>query len=145
MIARSVDEAFDEIRAASAGETPRTILDTTGNSRVFSALLQLAPSFGRIVLLGDTGRPEEQRLTGDVLTRGLHIVGAHDGHELDGWTGERVARLFFRLVASGRFDPSGLITNVFAPADCQEAYELPQRDRASTMGIIFDWAGAGCP
>ena len=35
---------------------------------------------GRLVLLGDTGTPELQHLTSDVIRRGLTIVGAHDRH-----------------------------------------------------------------
>ncbi|HXG40940.1 MAG TPA: zinc-binding dehydrogenase [Candidatus Limnocylindrales bacterium] len=138
VVDRPVDEAAVDL--AGGGGTPGIIVDTTGNAAVFRPLLRLAPPFGRIVLLGDTGRPEEQRLTHDVVLKGLSIVGAHDGHERDGWTGRRVCELFFDLLAAGRFPVDGLITHRFAPADAAQAYELAVNRRERTMGLLFDWS-----
>ena len=52
-----------------------------------------------------------------------------------------IVRLFYSLVASGRFSLEGLTSHVFAPEQCAEAYLTANRDRSSTMGLIFDWAG----
>jgi 2-desacetyl-2-hydroxyethyl bacteriochlorophyllide A dehydrogenase len=138
VIGRGIEEAAADITAGSG--PPATSIDTTGNSRVFQSLLRLAPRYGRIVLLGDTGRPEEQRLTQDVVLKGLTITGAHDGHERDGWTGRRVTELFFDLLVSGRFPVDGLITHRFAPQDAAEAYALTGSHRERTMGVLFDWS-----
>ena len=51
-----------------------------------------------------------------------------------------LSALFFSLVASGRFPLEGLTSHVFAPDQCAEAYLTANRDRSSTMGLIFDWA-----
>jgi 2-desacetyl-2-hydroxyethyl bacteriochlorophyllide A dehydrogenase len=138
VIDRAIDDATSEL-AAGLG-VPEIIVDTTGNPKVFTSLLRLAPRYGRIVLLGDTGRPEEQRLTQDVVVRGLTISGAHDGHDRDGWTGHRVSELFFELLAAGRFRVDGLITHRFTPDAAAEAYDLTARQRAQTMGVLFDWS-----
>jgi 2-desacetyl-2-hydroxyethyl bacteriochlorophyllide A dehydrogenase len=140
-IAETLEAAADDIAKASSGQVPSIIVDTTGNADVFGSMLRLAPKFGRIVLLGETGSPERQHLTSDLLGKGLTVVGAHDTHEREGWTGTRVQNLFFELVASDRFDVAGLATHTFRPEDAAAAYDLPNRDRGPTMGIAFDWTG----
>jgi 2-desacetyl-2-hydroxyethyl bacteriochlorophyllide A dehydrogenase len=138
VIDRGIEEAVGELGGKDA--TPGIIVDTTGNAAVFRALLRVAPQYGRIVLLGDTGRPEDQRLTQDVVLKGLTIVGAHDGHHRDGWTGRHVSDLFFDLVAAGRFPVQGLITHRFAPDDAWQAYDLTGSHRERTMGVLLDWS-----
>lgn len=60
------------------------VIDTTGNADVLAACLRICGRFGKVVLLGDTGRPEQQHLTSDVITKGLTIVGTHDTHDRGG-------------------------------------------------------------
>ncbi len=43
------------------------------------------------------------------------------------------------MAASGRFSLAGLNSHYFKPEACVEAYETANRERAKTMGIIFDW------
>jgi threonine dehydrogenase-like Zn-dependent dehydrogenase len=117
------------------------VVDSTGNAMVFAASLGLAANRGTVVIMGDTGVPTRQALTSDVITRGLTIVGAHDGHNTGEWNDATISRLFFSLVASGRFPMSGLTSHVFAPDQAAEAYATANRDRALTMGIVFDWSG----
>ena len=123
------------------GKQPRVVIDSTGNATVFAAALGLAADRGTVVLMGDTGSPTRQTLTADVVLRGLNIVGAHDGHNTNEWNVATISQLFFNLVASGRFPMTGLTSHVFAVEDATEAYITANRDRASTMGLIFDWTG----
>ena len=141
LIEKSIAEARDAVLAANGGKLPRLVIDSTGSAVVFSAALGLADRFGRVVVLGDTGAPAQQKLTSDVIMRGLTIIGAHDGHETARWNGKAIIDYFFKLAASGRFSLAGLTSHVFAPDQCAEAYATANRDRASTMGLIFDWAG----
>jgi threonine dehydrogenase-like Zn-dependent dehydrogenase len=106
---------------------------------VFESALGLAARYGTVVILGDTGSPSGQKLTPDVITRGLRIVGAHDGHNNEQWNDGTIVPLFFSLVKTGRFSLAKLNTHTFRPEDCAEAYGVANRDRASTMGILFDW------
>ena len=138
-IARPVAEAREALLAENGGKLPRVVIDSTGNAEVFAAAQGLAGRFGTIVILGDTGQPTQQRLTGDVITRGLRIVGAHDGHNSERWDNASISRLFFRLAATGRFPLDGLITHRFAPEECREAYRVANEERPLTMGILFDW------
>jgi 2-desacetyl-2-hydroxyethyl bacteriochlorophyllide A dehydrogenase len=141
VIAKPITEAKDALLAANGGVLPRVVIDGTGHSAVFAAALGLARNFGRVVVLGDTGAPAEQKLTSDVITRGLTIAGAHDGHDTAEWNQRTIAGLFLELAASGRFPLDGLTSHVFAPQDCAEAYATANRDRAATMGLVFDWSG----
>jgi 2-desacetyl-2-hydroxyethyl bacteriochlorophyllide A dehydrogenase len=140
-IEKSIMEARDAVLAANGGNQPRVVIDSTGNAAVFAEALALAARFGRVVILGDTGAPAQQRLTSDVITRGLTIVGAHDAHVTERWTGPAIVDYFFNLASTGRFPLEGLTSHVFAPEQCAEAYATANRERTSTMGIIFDWAG----
>lgn len=139
VIALPIEKAADAIRAANGGELPRVVVDTTGHPKVFAVALGLAAAFGRVVLLGDTGTPDQQHLTVDVVVRGLTIVGAHDGHEDAQWNAPKIYRLFFQLAQAGRFDMSGLNTHEFLPSQCEEAYKAANTVRGQTMGILFDW------
>jgi 2-desacetyl-2-hydroxyethyl bacteriochlorophyllide A dehydrogenase len=134
-----VDQAREKVLAANGGKPPPIVIDTTGNAAVFTAALGLVEYFGKVVLLGDTGQPTRQSLTKDVLTRGITIVGVHDGHDTADWNNATISQLFFTLVKSDRFSLANLNTHTFKPADCAEAYLVANRDRASTMGILFEW------
>jgi 2-desacetyl-2-hydroxyethyl bacteriochlorophyllide A dehydrogenase len=141
VITAPIGEAREAILSAGDGKLPRVVIDSTGNAMVFAAALGLAADRGTVVLMGDTGSPTKQALTSDVITRGLTIVGAHDGHNTETWNGATISQLFFSLVASGRFPMSGLTSHTFSFEQATEAYLTANRDRASTMGLIFDWSG----
>lgn len=138
-VAKPIAEAKEDILAANGNALPRVVIDSTGNSAVFAAALGLADTGGRVVVLGDTGSPAGQRLTSDVINRGLMIVGAHDSVETAQWHNASITKYFLDLAASGRFSLDGLNTHFFAPEDCAKAYELANTERSKTMGIVFDW------
>ena len=138
-ITESIDKAREAVLQAGGGKLPRVVVDSTGNSVVFAAALGLAAQFGKVVVLGDTGQPVQQTLTPDVVTRGITIVGAHDGHTTAEWTEAIVTKMLFDLVVTKRFSLEGLTSHVFQPGQCVEAYETANRDRSTTMGILFDW------
>lgn len=135
----SVFEAREAVLDAFGGRLPKIVVDTTGFAAVFAACLPLVQDFGRLVILGDTGKPTEQHLTLDVIRRGLRIVGAHDMHDTDRWHLETIDELFFDLLRRKRFNVEGLSTHAFAAADAARAYELLTTHRNETMGVRFEW------
>lgn len=142
VIAAPVGEALEAVRDAFGGALPGVVVDATGHPQVFAGALGLAAHRGRVLVIGDTGRPGEQRMTSDLIGKGLTIVGAHDGHADPGWDGQRYHRLFFSYAAAGRFPLDGLDTHAFAPRDAAEAYATADARRGDTMGILFDWSRA---
>ncbi len=143
VIERPADEIRNELTALCGGTLPRVVVDTTGHAAVFATALSLCADRGTLVLLGDTGHPQAQHLTSDVVGRGVTIVGAHDTHVEPGWDEPTIARLFFRLVRTRRFKMDGLNTHVFKAEDCVQAYTAANTIRDETMGILFDWRDLG--
>lgn len=140
--ARFGTAARDEILQAFGGRQPDVVIDATGNAEVFAEALRVVAFRGRVVVLGNTGMPAEQRLTDDVITRGLQIVGAHDVLSMTSpdWDGDRALHeMFFDLVMSRRFDLTGLITDTFAAATAADAYREAQQRRGEMLGVCFDW------
>jgi len=121
------------------GGLPDVVADATGHSAVFQAALGLVKSQGRVLLIGDTGTPSEQQLTGDILTRALTVHGAHDQTTFHDRSRDSIAQLFFRLVSSGRFSMEGMNTHWFTPDQAAEAYRVANEARGETMGILFRW------
>ena len=126
----------------NAGAGPDVVVEATGNPAAFPGALAAAARYGKVILLGDTGFPDRQHLTSDLMTKGLTIQATHDSHDRDGWTQRRIDKLFFAAVADGRFDLAGLITHEFSPEDCAQAYALAVENRDETMGVLFDWSQA---
>ncbi|MDR3691281.1 MAG: zinc-binding alcohol dehydrogenase [Fimbriimonas sp.] len=135
----TVADSIPAVIEACGGVRPRVVVDVTGHPRVFEQCLALPRDRGVLVVLGDTGAPSQQRLTRDLIRRGLHIVGAHGSHEEGEWSRRAIDELFFDLVQRHRFDVSGLVTHVFRPEQCKEAYTLVTSGREASMGILFDW------
>ncbi|EIP99064.1 theronine dehydrogenase-like Zn-dependent dehydrogenase [Opitutaceae bacterium TAV1] len=133
-------EALAAIEKITGGVRPRIVIESTGNAAVLKSAFGLVATEGTVVLLGDTGSPGSQTLTGDVITRGLTLVGAHDARNSPAWNNSLAAACFFEFVRGGRFLLAGLNTHHFAPAQCKDAYELAINDRTRTMGILFDWS-----
>lgn len=135
-----IADCLDEIQALNGRAGPSIVVDITGNPTVFKHALAATAQFGKVILLGDTGYPSKQRLTSDVMMKGLTIQATHESHDRDGWTQRRVDQLFFDEVLQGRFDLSGLITHEFSPVDCVQAYALVREQKEQVMGILFDWS-----
>lgn len=138
-IATTVEHGREAIMEAFGGKLPRVVMDATGNAEVLVHALGLAADRGRVMIMGDTGFPGLQRLTGDVVNRGVTITGAHDGHNDAQWNNATIAAHLFRQVLAGRFDLTDLITHTFSPDRYEDAYRLANTRREETLGILFDW------
>lgn len=136
-------ETTAEVRRILGGARPDVVIDSTGNAEVLKSAFGMVETEGTVVLLGDTGTPTEQRLTGDVISRGLKLVGAHDGRNSPQWNNPVAANCFFEFVRTKRFPLEGLITHRFLPSQCVEAYTLASTDRLRTLGVLFDWNTGG--
>ncbi len=142
-----VGGAREAVRGLTGGQGAHTIYDVTGAAGVLAEALPLVRRFGKLLLLGDAGDPSEQRLTGDVVTRGLRIIGAHDGNpprvgsDHAEWDEARMTDLFFRYLERGDMKVSHLNTQRFPAARAAEAYDTLRTRRESSMGVLLEWAG----
>jgi 2-desacetyl-2-hydroxyethyl bacteriochlorophyllide A dehydrogenase len=138
-------EARESVMDLTAGRGADVVYDVTGHAAVFATALPLARKFGTIVLLGDTGTPHLQTLTHDVVTRGLRIVGAHDGHapaeqnDHVRWSAMAMSDLFLTYLARGQMRVADLVTHRYRPDQAAECYGMLQRDRDKALGVIFEW------
>ena len=138
-------EALEAVRERTGGQGADVVYDITGHAAVFATALPLARQFGTLVLLGDTGQPEQQTLTPDVMTRGVKIVGAHDSHApgqaspLTPWSSRAIEDLFLHYLGRSQMRMSDLITHRFRPEQAADAYGVLQRERATAMGVVFEW------
>lgn len=141
----SAADALEPVRQLTDGRLADVVYDITGFYAVFPSALRLARNFGKLLLLGDSGNPSEQRLTPDVIRRGLRIIGAHDNHspaaasDYVHWTKANMAALFFTYLQRGQMRVSGLVTHRYSPQQAPEAYKMLTTDRSGAMGVIFDW------
>ncbi len=138
-------EAVNAVSELTDGRMADVVYDVTGFPQVFSTALKLPRKFGTLLLLGDTGTPSGQQLTSDVIMRGLKILGAHDSHppqsssEFLHWSNQKISELFFTFVERGQMNVLELISHTYAPTQAEEAYAMLLAQRASAMGVIFDW------
>lgn len=141
----SAADAKAEVQRLTDGHGADVVYDITGHPAVLADALGLARREGTVVLLGDCGAPSEQAISGDLITRGLKIVGAHDTlpprTPVEGirWSAQDMHRLFMTHLQRGQMQVEDLITHRFKPADAAEAYHLLNRDRHSAMGVLFEW------
>jgi len=144
-LAVGVDDALEAVKQFTGGRGADAVYDMTGNDRVFAGAQKLLRRFGKLVLIGDTGSPAGQHLTGEVITKSLQIVASHatnappEATDWAWWTRANMIALFYQYLKDGRMRVSDLNTHVFAPAECQNAYQKLLNDRSSTMGCHFDW------
>lgn len=137
----TLETVMSDIQAINGGLGPDVVVDSTGSAQVFQQALVAAAQYGKLVLLGDTGYPAEQRLSSSVMTKGLTIQAVHDSHDRGGWHQRKVDEHFFATVATGNFNLDGLIERLFGPEECIAAYNLAENARGSVVGIMFDWVG----
>lgn len=148
VLGKNVADARPDVLAATGGRLADVVYDITGHPAVLPHTFPLTRTLGRVVLLGDAGNPTRQHLTGDFISRGLSLVGAHDNNppkvatESDWWTRNHMADLFLSYVAQDRMCIKDLVTHRFAPADAPGAYRRLADDRSTALGVVFDWADA---
>jgi threonine dehydrogenase-like Zn-dependent dehydrogenase len=127
------------------GSGADVVYDITGYAPVFAHAQKLLRKFGKLVVLGDTGTPSEQRLTHEVIKQGLTIVGAHDIHFSRKhtpdiyWNHLTMTQLFYSYLARVDMRVNDLISHRYTPSQAREAYGMLTTDRSAAMGVVFDW------
>ncbi len=146
-----VDKAKAQVDQLTDGKGAEVVFDITGHAAVFAGALGLVRRFGRLILVGDTGTPEQQHLIHAVIGRDITIRGAHDTNapidatDFTPWSKRAMTSLFYQLIVDGRIRVGDLITHRFAVEDAQAAYDLLTGRREQAMGVVFTYGTAGSP
>jgi threonine dehydrogenase-like Zn-dependent dehydrogenase len=96
-----------------------------------------------VVIISDCPHPTRQHLTHDVVRRQIKIIGTQNDYlppQHDYWVAARQIPLFYQYLHRGQMRVSDLISHRFRPNEATIAYALLQENRASTMGVLFQWS-----
>jgi threonine dehydrogenase-like Zn-dependent dehydrogenase len=122
------------------------VFDATGHPAVLASAIQLVRRLGRVVLVGDTPTPSEQRLGPGVVSNAVAILGIHAltrpevSDDFHPWSAGEIAGLFFDYLQQGRMRVDDLVTRHHSPLDAPEVYADLMRDRSGVIGVVFDWS-----
>lgn len=140
-----VGDALPAVTELTGGQLADVVFDITGHASAFAPALKLLRRFGKLILIGDTGTPVEQRLSSEVIKRDLQIIGAHASNpppqasDYAHWTQANMAQLFFKYLERGQMRVSDLVTHRYKPQQAAEAYRTLIENRAAAMGVLFDF------
>lgn len=144
-IAATADLAEQAVREATGGQLLDVVFDITGHPAAFAAASTLLRSLGRLMLVGDSPHPSQQRLGPRIVADSISIIGVHAGTAaeqqtpLDRWTSAEMTALFFDYLVDGRMSVDALISHRLTPHDAPALYSALTTDRSSYMGVLFDW------
>jgi 2-desacetyl-2-hydroxyethyl bacteriochlorophyllide A dehydrogenase len=125
----------DDLDQAVREESPDgadVVIDTTGNSEMFSSCLALVRPEGRISLQGYYPEPIRIDFHPTHLKRPTISVPC-------GWDEDDDARIATDL-ADGRLTIAPLITHQFGYEQAAEAYKLVMEQPDQTLGLVFRWS-----
>ena len=138
-------DAMEEVNKITDGWMLDVVLDITGVPSALAPSIQLLRRLGRLVLLGDTPTPTEQRLGPGVVSNSVSILGIH-GYTIaeqrtafTPWTTREMSSIFFNYLQRGLMNVENLVTNRYSPDDAPTVYLGLLEDRANALGVILDW------
>ena len=140
------EEALPEVREITDGRMLDAVWDVTGHPAALAQCIELLRRKGRVVLTGDTPNPSQQFLGPSTLGKSVSILAVHGNSsaphfsELTPWTRSEIIALFFDYLLHKRMRVDDLVTHRSAPSEAPQVYHRLIKDRASSVGVIFDWS-----
>lgn len=135
-----------QVAEITDGRMLDAVWDVTGHPAALAQCILLLRRRGRLVLVGDTPTPTQQHLGPGVVSNSIAILGIHGSNaapyysEFTPWTREEIISLFYDYLLQKRMRVSDLITHRHNPIEAPQVYERLMTDRASSIGVIFDWS-----
>ena len=148
-LAMSVQACREAVAEITRGRMLDAVYEVTGIPEALAPCIPLVRKLGRVILLGDTPTPTQQRLGPGVVSNSVGILGIHGtmvpehASEFNPWTRDEAVALFFDYLLQGRMRVSDLVTHRFAPREAPAVYQRLILDRSPVMGAVFDWSQAG--
>ncbi|HEV8563650.1 MAG TPA: zinc-binding alcohol dehydrogenase [Actinomycetota bacterium] len=127
-------ESLEDVLREEAKDGADVVMDTTGDSRIFSRCLGLIRREGRIAMQGYYPDPISIDFHPTHLKRPTVTFPC-------GWDDEFNGELADDM-ATGRIAIEPLITHRIPFRDAGEAYELVVEHPERSLGMVLDWAGA---
>jgi len=148
-LAMSVQACREAVAEITRGRMLDAVYEVTGIPDALAPCIPLVRKLGRVILLGDTPTPTQQRLGPGVVSNSVGILGIHGtmvpehASEFNPWTRDEAVALFFDYLLQGRMRVSDLVTHRLTPREAPEVYQRLAHDRSPVMGAILDWSQAG--
>lgn len=147
----------ERVQAAALGGID-VVVDTSGSWAGLLTATRVARKGTRISVLGVNRRPPDPQVGAELFDEllsfpsrfhyeGLRITGcgfhprAHIEPSAE-WTAERCYRYLLDMMAAGRLDLAGLITDRIPPADLGTVMQELDQGHLGRLGIVVDWASA---
>ena len=145
-------DAVGQVRALTDGRGAEHIFECSGVPAAAEQAVGFAAQSANLVLVGSPRGAHRTDMTpflnafhlwrpdGD-----LRLMGAHEWkvplYPVHGakHSQARNLRTLAELAESGRLQLAPLLSRVFKPQDCQQAYDNLRRDRDTALGAVFAW------
>jgi threonine dehydrogenase-like Zn-dependent dehydrogenase len=115
----------DTFKQVFAGGGPDIIIEATGNAHVAAALMEGAPLYSTVVLLGSTRFPVEIDLYKWIHSKGLKILGAHARLLSDDAAAKKkIVSHFYDDISAGRLVVAPLITDHLPLEKAEEGFKM---------------------
>ena len=139
------EDPQQKVFAATRGEGAPVILDASGNTRVIPKAFRLAAIGGRIVCVGIINENVTFNFYKEFMQRELSLIAASQPrcpttqNIYWRWTQQANRQFLLDLMASGKLDVSGLISDRLDAGQAPQAYERLCQGEAESMGILLEW------
>ena len=120
----------DAVRAENEGLGPTVVIDGAGIPALLEEACRVASPAGRIGVLGFSPAPCNVSQQ-EIVKKELTLVGSR--------LNCRFIPQVVQWLAEGRLRPAAMITQAFAASDARAAFDLIERDPASTIKVQLDF------
>ena len=138
-------EGLDDLYSAAPGGA-NVVIEATGFPDAINDALRVCARYGRVVFLGSTRGETTINVYRDIHKKGLTLIGAHaecaplHDNSAGFWTRKTELVTFVNLMASGRVDPTPLITNAISKADIVDFYmQNIVTWNLTNIGTVIKW------
>jgi threonine dehydrogenase-like Zn-dependent dehydrogenase len=121
------------------------VVEATGDASCLSTACSCARPGGRVIMLGSSRGLSSLDFSGEVVLRGLTLVGAHitgmpsTESTLRYWTYRDEGYLFLRWLAEGRIKVDDLVSAEVNPAEADDFYRRLALWDSKIITGCFDW------
>ena len=151
-ISNAINPTNVELKAAVSGWTegrgPRIVIEAVGEPELIRSAVDLVAKHGQVILLGtprksvamDLGQMLLRIHADDITLKGSYLwdVPNHPTPRVQHSVSEHVSAIF-NWLRDGLLTVKPLLTHVYSPDQCQEAYERMQQDKDGCQSVLFDW------